>query len=494
MPFPLKLRIINLLIIFAERSAVLVHLFHPGRIRQDQRTWMLETPVEHLIARLAVPTTVSMLITSIYNMADTYFVSQIGTAEASASGTSASAAVGIVFSAMAMIQALAFMFGMGSGTNVSHLLGMGKRKEAEVYSAVGFFSAVAAGVLIAVLGNVFNEPLMRLLGATETAMPYALDYGYIIVAGTIFNIFPCGAMSIVRGNGGPKTAMLSMLTGFTVNMIGDPLTIYGFHWGVKGAAIATVLGQAASAVVCIVYLARKKGTVQLTKQSFTGWARFVPKTARLGLSSFVTQLAIVVVLYFQNNLLVKYGALSKYGAEIPLTALGVTIKVFTMLQNAITGLCSGAQPIISYNYGRNLRSRVRQILKLLVIFSAALMGIATIWFQLAPMSIVRIFGSADPLYNEFSVKCLRIFLMLIFLDSFQMVGSSFLQSIGKPLSATALVLFRQIIVQVPALLILGKLFGIDGLLYAGALSSLLVGILSILFLVREWIALGKQAQ
>ena len=163
-----------------------------------------------------------------------------------------------------------------------------------------------------------------------------------------------------------------------------------------------------------------------------------------------------------------------------------------MLQNAITGLCSGAQPIISYNYGRNLRSRVRQILKLLVIFSAALMGIATIWFQLAPMSIVRIFGSADPLYNEFSVKCLRIFLMLIFLDSFQMVGSSFLQSIGKPIPATALVLFRQIIVQVPALLILGKIFGIDGLLYAGALSSLLVGVLSVVFLVREWRALAER--
>ena len=207
----------------------------------------------------------------------------------------------------------------------------------------------------------------------------------------------------------------------------------------------------------------------------------------------MTQLAIVVVLYFQNNLLVKYGALSKYGAEIPLTALGVTMKVFTMLQNAITGLCSGAQPIISYNYGRNLRSRVRQILKLLVIFSAALMGIATIWFQLAPMSIVRIFGSADPFYNEFSVKCLRIFLMLIFLDSFQMVGSSFLQSIGKPIPATALVLFRQIIVQVPALLILGDLFGIDGLLYAGALSSLLVGILSVVFLAHEWRALEERA-
>lgn len=176
----------------------------------------------------------------------------------------------------------------------------------------------------------------------------------------------------------------------------------------------------------------------------------------------------------------------------PLTALGVTMKVFTMLQNAITGLCSSAQPIISYNYGRALRGRVRQILKLLLLFSAALMGAATAWFQLAPMSIVRIFGSNDALYNEFSVKCLRIFLMLIFLDSFQMVGSSFLQSIGKPIPATALVLFRQIVVQIPAMLILGKQFGIDGLLYAGALSSLLAGVLSIVFLAHEWSALAER--
>ncbi len=146
----------------------------------------------------------------------------------------------------------------------------------------------------------------------------------------------------------------------------------------------------------------------------------------------------------------------------PLTALGVTMKVFTMLQNAITGLCSGAQPIISYNYGRALRGRVRQILKLLLFFSAALMGAATVWFQLAPRSIVRIFGSNDALYNEFSVKCLRIFLMLIFL------------------------------VQIPAMLILGKQFGIDGLLYAGALSGLLAGVLSIVFLAHEWSALAER--
>ena len=450
----------------------------------------LEQKYEHekigkLLVMFSVPSVISLVLNALYNMVDQIFIGN-------GVGYLGNGATNVIFPLTQLAIAIGLLIGDGTASYMNLKLGEGKREEAEKGMAAGLIALVISGVTLSILLTAFLQPLCRLFGATDDIMPYALDYGYIIVAGTIFNIFPCGAMSIVRGNGGPKTAMLSMLTGFTVNMIGDPLTIYGFHWGVKGAAIATVLGQAASALVCIVYLARKKGTLQLTKRSFAGCLRFIPKTARLGLSSFVTQLAIVVVLYFQNNLLVKYGALSKYGAEIPLTALGVIMKVFTMLQNAITGLCSGAQPIISYNYRRDLRSRVRQILKRLVIFSAALMGIATVWFQLAPMSVVRIFGSADPLYNEFAVKCLRIFLMLIFLDSFQMVASSFLQSIGKPFSATALVMFRQIIVQVPAMLILGEMYGVDGLLYAGTLSSLLVGILSIAFLVHEWRALGEK--
>ena len=192
---------------------------------EERQQMLLTQPVEKIIPKMALPTICSMLITSIYNMADTYFVSQIGTAEATASGTSASAAVGIVFSVMAMIQALAFMFGMGSGTNVSHLLGMGKRKEAEVYSAVGFFSAVAAGVLIAVLGNVFNEPLMRLLGATETAMPYALDYARYIFLAAPFMMGSLSMNNLLRFQGLATYGMVGIISGGVLNMLLDPLGV-----------------------------------------------------------------------------------------------------------------------------------------------------------------------------------------------------------------------------------------------------------------------------
>ncbi len=449
----------------------------------------IEQEYEHerlgkLLIKFSVPSVISLVLNAVYNMVDQIFIGN-------GVGYLGNGATNVIFPMTMLAIAIGLLIGDGTAGYINLMLGKGEREDAEKGMAAGLAALVVSGLILSVGLTIFLEPLCRLFGATDDIMPYALDYGYIIVAGTIFNLFPCGAMSIVRGNGGPKTAMLSMLTGFTINIIGDPLTIYVFHWGVKGAALATVLGQAASAAICIGYIAGGHGMVKLSKKSFSGCAKYVPKTAKLGLASFVTQIAVVVVLYFQNNLLVKYGALSKYGAEIPLTALGVTMKVFTLLQNAITGLCSGAQPVISYNYGRALYNRVRRVLKLLVLISAGLMGLATIWFQAAPMSIVRIFGSSDPLYNEFSVKCLRIFLMLIFLDSFQMVATSLLQSIGKPIPAMALIMFRQIIVQIPAMLILGKIFGVDGLLYAGALSSLLVGIISIAALIAEWRKLGR---
>ncbi|MEE8808323.1 MAG: MATE family efflux transporter [Lactimicrobium sp.] len=427
-------------------------------MERDVKRYESET-IGKLLLEFSVPSVISLVLNAFYNMVDQIFIGN-------GVGYLGNGATNVIFPLTQLAIAIGLLIGDGTASYMNLKLGEGKKEQAEKGMAAGLSALVISGLFLSIVLTIFLPQLCSMFGATKDIMPYALDYGYIIVGGTLCNIFPCGAMSIVRGNGGPKVAMESMLTGFTINMIGDPLTIYVFHWGVKGAALATVMGQIGSAIVCIVWLAKKKGTIQLSKQSFEHCLPYVKDDARHGLSSFVTQVAIVIVLYFQNNLLVKYGAMSKYGAEIPLTALGVTMKVFTILQNAITGLCSGAQPIISYNYGRGLNTRVRKILKTLLVISGGLMLAATIWFQLAPMSIVRIFGSTNDLYNEFSVKCLRIYLMLIFLDNFQMVGSSFLQSIGKSVTATMLILFRQIIVLIPAMLILGKIYGVDGLLYA----------------------------
>lgn len=435
--------------------------------------------ISKLLIAFSVPSVISLVLNALYNMVDQIFIGN-------GVGYLGNGATNVIFPLTQFAIAVGLLIGDGTASYVNLKLGSKSDEEAEKGLAAGLAALVVSGVFLSVVLTVFLEPLCHLFGATDAILPYALDYGRIIAIGTFFNMFSWGAMSMVRADGSPKIAMVSMLVGFIINMIGDPLTIYVFKWGVMGAAIATVTGQIVSSIICVWYFVKKSRSIHLTRKSFSGCGQYVMKVSRMGVSSFVTQLAIVLVLFFQNNLLVKYGAMSKYGAEIPMTALGVTMKVFTILQYAITGLCSGAQPIISYNYGSQSYSRVKSVLKQLLILSVGLMGIATIWFQLAPMSVVNIFGSEDALYNEFSVKCLKVFLMLIVLDSFQMAGSSYLQSVGKPGLATLLVMFRQIVIQIPAMLILPNWFGIDGILYAGPVSSLLVGIMAICFLVREW--------
>ena len=275
---------------------------NPMAMSAEERQQMLLTqPVEKIIPKMALPTICSMLITSIYNMADTYFVSQIGTAEASASGTSASAAVGIVFSVMAMIQALAFMFGMGSGTNVSHLLGMGKRKEAEVYSAVGFFSAVAAGVLIAVLGNVFNEPLMRLLGATETAMPYALDYARYIFLAAPFMMGSLSMNNLLRFQGLATYGMVGIISGGLLNMLLDPLLIFVFDMGIAGASIATAISQLTSFVILLVMCSTHADAITIHPRNYRPTKQMYAKILNNGLPSLGRQGIMSVSTSLLNN-------------------------------------------------------------------------------------------------------------------------------------------------------------------------------------------------
>ena len=281
---------------------------NPMAMSAEERQQMLLTqPVEKIIPKMALPTICSMLITSIYNMADTYFVSQIGTAEATASGTSASAAVGIVFSVMAMIQALAFMFGMGSGTNVSHLLGMGKRKEAEVYSAVGFFSAVAAGVLIAVLGNVFNEPLMRLLGATETAMPYALDYARYIFLAAPFMMGSLSMNNLLRFQGLATYGMVGIISGGLLNMLLDPLLIFVFNMGIAGASIATAISQLTSFVILLVMCSTHADAITIHPRNYRPTKQMYAKILNNGLPSLGRQGIMSVSTSLLNNAAAVYG-------------------------------------------------------------------------------------------------------------------------------------------------------------------------------------------
>lgn len=434
--------------------------------------------INKLLVTFALPSVVSLVLNAIYNMVDQIFIGQ-------GVGYLANAATNVVFPLTQLAVALGLLFGDGTASFMNLRLGEKDRKSASRGTAAGITAIISVAVILLIVYNLLLEPLCWLFGATEGTIDYALQYGKIISLGIPFCIFSCGTSSIMRADSSPGIAMMGLVSGCIVNLIGDPLAIFVLNLGVRGAALATIAGQCTNMIINIWYLLRRVKSVDLDADARKACSKFIPTVARLGFSSFVTQVAVVFVMAVQNNLLTIYGAQSEYGADVPLAALGVTMKVFTILQSAIAGMMAGAQPILSFNYGSRQISRVRETLRKTMVIAILIMGIATIWFQFAPMSIVRLFGSNDALYNQFAVLCLRVFLALIVLDAVQMVATPFLQAIGKPGPAALLIFFRQLVIQIPAMFLLGAIFGVMGLLYAGPVSSFLVFILSVIFLVRE---------
>lgn len=444
----------------------------------DQTNQLGKEKIGKLLLIFSVPSVVSLVLNALYNMVDQIFIGQ-------GVGYLGNGATNVIFPLTQLAVAFGLLLGDGTASYINLKLGQGSKKDASKGMAAGVTGLLAVGILLFVIYNVFLEKLCWIFGATEAILPYAMDYGRIISLGIVFCVFASGTMSMVRADGSPKFAMAGMVAGCLFNIIGDPIAIFVLNMGVKGAAWATILGQLVNCVMNVWYLTRCK-SVELNKDTPKGCFKYIPKVAKLGLSSLSTQICIVLILAVQNNLLVSYGAQSKYGAEIPMTALGVTMKVFTVLQCAITGLSAGAQPIISYNYGSRQYERVRSTLKRVLIIAVAIMAAATIWFQLAPMSVIQIFGSSDALYNEFSIKCLRYYLLLLVFDAVQMVGSSFLQSVGQSGKASLLVLVRQIVLLIPGMYLFANIWGVEGILYAGPVSACLAGILSAVLLAREW--------
>ena len=437
--------------------------------------------IGRLLFKFAMPMTVSLVLSAVYNMVDQIFIGQ-------GVGYIGNSATNVIFPMMQLTLAFGFMFGDGAASYMNLCMGEGNYDAAKNSLAAGITASIISGIALSIILPLFMRPLCRVFGATESIMPYALDYGYIICLATFIGLFDAVTMNLIRADGSPGFAMLGLVVGCVTNLIGDPVAIFYLGMGVKGAAWATVLGQAVNAVMNIYYFKRCTKSVKLDKAAFKNSFKFIGKISRLGFSSFIGQIGFVIVLFTQNNLLVNYGAMSKYGAEIPMAALGVTMKFFTVLFVAVIGVSAGAQPIFSYNYGAKNYDRVLKTLRLVLIAAFIILSFATLWFQLAPDSIINLFGSGNELYNEFSRKCLRIFLSLIIFDACELAGSIFFQAIGKPLQATALIMTRQIILQVPLMYIFSRLYGVEGLLYAGPVDSFTVGTMAMILL---WLEIKK---
>lgn len=436
-----------------------------------------------LIRKFSIPCIISLLVNSLYNIVDQIFIGW-------GVGYLGNGATNVVFPLTMVCLAFALMFGDGSSAYLSLKLGEKKNKEAAKGVANGIMVSIIIALILCLISLVFLPQLLNLFGCTDVLRDYALNYGYIIAIGLPFVMIGTTLNSIIRADGNPKYAMISMVSGAILNIILDPIFIFVFKMGVQGAAIATVISQFLTFLINIIYT-RKFKSITINKSDLKLEMKVAKRVSMLGISSFITQMSFVLVASFMNNFLAKYGASSKFGSEIPITVQGIVMKISQILNSIIVGIAVGAQPILGYNYGAQKYDRVKQTLKIVLGTSVVISTIAFILFQAIPDKLISIFGSGDELYMEFACLSFRIYLMLCIVNGIQIPAGIFFQAIGKSIKSALLSSSRQILFLVPAIVIFGKISGLIGILYAGPVADGLAFTISAIFLIIEIKRLGN---
>ena len=436
-----------------------------------------------LLKGFAIPGVISMVINSLYNMVDQVFIGQ-------GVGMLGNGATNIIAPIATVAIAIASLFGDGLATYFSLHLGKGEPEKSSKAVGTSIISGAVASILLTVLVLIFLNPLCRLFGATENIMPYAKEYGSVIALGFPFVIIAVIVNGVVRADGSPKYSMISMMVGSIINVFLDPLFIFVFHMGVRGAAIATIFSQFISMVLNVAYLFRFKN-IKLTRKSFEFKLSFAGMLASLGIASCLNTMTSTIIAIVSNNMLTHYGALSVYGEDIPITVFGLCMKVSMLFFSVAMGISSASRPILGFNYGAEKYERVKKTIKLTLVSTTIVMTVAWLIYLLFPLQLIRIFGSESALYEEFAVKCFRIYLLTNFLGGVQLCAGTLFQAIGKPVLATIVSLAKQVIFYIPAMFILAKLLGLMGVLWAGPVSELLAFFLAIVLMRRETKQMGQ---
>ncbi len=445
----------------------------------------LETEkISRLLRRFAIPCIISLVVNALYNIVDQIFIGQ-------SVGYLGTAATNVSFPMVTIAFAFALLIGDGGAAYYSIKLGGRYKDSAAKGVGNALVMLLVSGIVFMVVGLIFLEPLLYFFGATEAVFPYAKAYTSIILFGLPFMIISAGFNSIIRADSSPRYAMTSMIVGAVINTVLDPILIFGFDMGVEGAAIATIIGQFIACLISLWYL-RRFQNIQFDRRLLKLDSDTCKTVLSFGLASFITQASITVIIIIMNNSLAYYGAASIYGAEIPLSALGIVMKVNMIMISIIIGISIGAQPIWGYNYGAKNYDRVKQTYKLAITVSLICASVAFIFFMFLPDYIIALFGKTDELYKEFARKCFRIFLMFCIANAFQIVTSIYFQATGNPKISTLLSLSRQIIFLLPPLIILPRIFGLEGTLYSGPIADILAFALALVLIIREMARLDKK--
>ncbi|MDL2276020.1 MATE family efflux transporter [Breznakia sp. OttesenSCG-928-G09] len=440
-----------------------------------------------LILKFSIPCIMALLVSSLYNIVDQIFIGQ-------GIGYLGNGATNVVFPITIIALAIALMIGDGCAAFLSICQGRKDSDKAHISVGNAIIITIGIGLIVTILFFIFKEQLLSAFGATKNNIDYAREYYIYIVLGIPFFMFGNFMCSIIRADGNPRYSMMITLLGAIINIILDPLAIFVFGWGMKGAALATISGQIVTAILGFHYLRNAKSFL-LEKRSFQLSISTIKAFLPLGMSSFLTQVSIVIIMIVMNNTLITFGTQSPYGADIPLTVMGIVMKVFQIVISIVVGIAAGSQPIIGYNYGAGRFDRVKEIFKTMMIAQFIVGFIAMILFEIFPNNIIQIFGSESALYNEFAVISFRIYLSTIILCCIQKSISIFLQSLGKPFLSTGLSLLKDFILGVPLVLFLPMKFGLTGILYSAPIAdiiSFLAAILCVLYTFKKMDSKEKQ--
>ena len=419
---------------------------------------MLTWPIPKLVITLGIPTTISMLVTNIYNMADTYFVSELG--------NSASGAVGVVFGLMAIIQAFGFMFGHGAGSIIARKLGQKDAHSASIYASLSVLACLCVGTLIGVLGLIFIDPLMRMLGSTDTIFPYAKEYGIYILIASPLTMTSFALNNILRYEGKAFFAMIGLTIGGILNMIGDPILIFGFDMGIAGAGLSTAISQAVGFMILLSMFFRGKTLSKLSmkfvkenpKGIFNIMATGFPSLCRQGLNSVATMTL--------NNLA------GGVGGDVAVAAMSIVNRITFFIFAVGLGIGQGFQPVASFNYGARIYSRVKKAFYFTFGVGELVLGVFVVVGLLFSNNLIGLFRD-DPSVIRIGTLSLKLQLLSLFFHPLTICSNMLFQSIGENVKATFLSMLRSGVLFIPVLLILTKLFGLIGVQSAQAIADVL---------------------
>lgn len=432
-------------------------------------------PIGELLAKFSIPAIVGMLVNAFYNIVDRLYIGHIKDV-----GHIAITGVGLTLPITTIIMAFGMLVGIGSGAAMSIKLGKKKFKEAEKIVGNAFVLNVIISIAITILGLIFVGPLLKILGSSSETFGYAKEYIDVILMGTIFNSMAFSMNSLIRAEGNPKMAMITMLIGALLNTILDPIFIFTFDMGIKGAAIATVISQIISAAWVLSYFFGKKSTIKIKKENMKLDKKVVKNIFSIGIAPFSMQIAASLVAITANK------ALKANGGDLAIGAMAVINSVSLIFLMPMFGLNQGAQPIIGFNYGAGNYKRVKDTLKTAVTVATIIAIIGFILIQAFPDKIVGFFNK-DPELLRIGTQGIRIYLFMLPVIGFQIVSSNYFQAVGKARLAMFLGMLRQVILLIPLLIILPNIkgLGLVGVWLAGPISDALASVITGILIVKE---------